>query len=274
MSMRRHRLGLSSAVLFSLTLGCGDDGPPVCPTGNCNLPGNTVVKFKFNNYPDVGFDSDTCSELSVAKVQVEMAGIEDATVTDLLEVQCSEGQATFSGLPVQNYNVIVTPKDAEGNELIKPGMGGKGMIAAAGEGARTEVTVNVQFESWARSYTGQFLYKLTWNGASCDPAAVAGTGVVSTQNVTLTVNGVPTNLLNNQSQKLDGSTDYECWPSTMMPQTVANVPWGPATLRVVGKDDADTVLGDETFDTFIGAGLFNPTLTFDTTPPPDAPSDI
>lgn len=262
--------GLSITVL---ALACGDDGPPVCPTGNCTLPGSTVVKFKFNNYPEVGFDSDTCSELGVGLVRVEVIGANDPNAYDLREVQCPEGQATFSDLPVMSYNVSVTPLDPEGNPLTKQDLPGRGMVDAAGPGNRTEVTVNVQYESWARTYTGQFLFKLTWLGASCAPN---GTGVVTQHALTLTVNGtvVAQRTMNPVDQPLDGTTDIPCVPSTGMPLTVQNVPWGPATLRVFGKDDADTVLGDHTFDTFVGAGMFNPTLTFDTPADAGVPSDI
>ena len=268
------RFAVAGVVLLvatgGLTLSCGDDGPPVCPTGNCTLPGSTVVKFKFNNYPDIGFDSDTCSELQVAMVRVEVAGL-DSEFGDLREVQCSEGQATFIDLPVQNYAVAVTPLDAGGNSLIKANAEGRGMVAAAGPGNRTEVSVNVQFESWANTYTGQFLFKLSWNGMSCDPNATLVTPQIVTQHrLTLTVQGVVVSqmTMNPAGQTLDGTTDFECVPSTAMPITVMSVPWGPATLHVIGKNDADDVLGDHTFDTFIGAGMFNPTLTFDT--PPDA----
>lgn len=248
-------------VLATCVAACSDDAVDPCPTGSCTLPGNTVVKYKFNNYPAVGFDSDTCSELGVAKVQVELVGVDDPEEYDVLVVQCPEGQATFSGLPVQNYTVAVTALDANDVPLTKSALPGRGTIAAAGPGARVETTVNVQYESWANSYTGQFLYKLTWAGVTCNPAATDMT--ITQQTLTLTVNGTVVTQMNNRGDKLDGSTDYECWPSTMPPQTVAMVPWGPATLKVVGKNDADTVLFDHTFDTFVGAGMFNPTLTFD-----------
>lgn len=268
------RFAVAGAVLVAaVALSCGDDGPPVCPTGNCTLPGSTVVKFKFNNYPELGFDSDTCSELGVAMVRVEVGGIGDPTAYDIREVQCPEGQATFSDLLVMSYDVLVTPLDAEGNAMIKDGMPGRGTVDAAGPGARTETTVNVQYESWARTYTGQFLFKLTWLGASCAPN---GTGVVTQHALTLTVNGnvVAQRTMNPADQPLDGTTDIACVPSTGMPLTVQGVPWGPATLRVFGKDDADTVLGDHTFETFVGAGMFNPTLTFDTPADAGVPSDI
>lgn len=270
----RSRLAVGGGVLaMVVALSCSDDGVNPCPTGSCDLPGNTVVKFKFNNYPELGFDSDTCSELSVAKVRVDVIGVEDPTGFDTREVQCSEGQATFSDLLIQNYNVSVTPLDIDGNPLIKTDMPGRGTVPAAGPNARTEVTVNVQYDSWVRSYTGQFLFKLTWLGAACNPAG--GTATVTQHSLTLMVNGsvVTQRTTNPVDQPLDGTVDIPCVPSTGMPLTVPNVPWGPATLHVIGKNDADEVLGDHTFDTFVGAGMFNPTLTFDT--PADAmPPDM
>lgn len=256
---------LALIVLLAIVASCGDDGPPVCPTGNCTLPGNTVVKFKFNHYPEVGFDSDTCSELSVAVVRVEVGGIEDPAVYDLREVQCPEGQATFGDLPVQNYDVLVTPLDADGNPLVSTP--GRSMVAAAGPGGRNEVTVNVQYESWVRSYTGQFLFKLNWAGAACVPGSVDPL-VVSQHRLMLTVTGsvVTQRTTNPVDQPLDGSVDIPCVPSTGMPLTVPMVPWGPGQLQVIGKNSAGDVLSDHTFDTFVGAGLFNPTVTFDTLP--------
>ena len=55
------------------------------------------------------------------------------------------------------------------------------------------------------------------------------------------------------------------------------VPFGPAELTATGIA-AEGIAFHHTFDTFIGAGISNPTLTFDVTNPPtdagvDAPMD-
>ncbi|HEY4056737.1 MAG TPA: hypothetical protein VGM39_09010 [Kofleriaceae bacterium] len=257
---------LTAAVLIagSAWVACGGDDHDVCPNG-CDLPGTTVVKWKFNNYPAVNFDSDTCSELNVSTVHVEMTGVEDPTVVQTLDKQCAEGQATFSGLPVQNYTIAVTPLDADGTSLVKNAA--TGMVAAAGENSTVTANVNVQFELWAQSYTGQFLYQLKWDGKTCATATPA----ITMQKVKLTVGGVVSTAMTSDSEKLDG-TAFPCYTNSQ-PQSAMNIPWGPATLEVTGIDGSTNEAFKKTFDTFVGAGLFNPTLTFDVTPdamPPDA----
>ncbi len=46
-------------------------------------------------------------------------------------------------------------------------------------------------------------------------------------------------------------------------QAVLGLDWGPAQLTVTGEDDSGTVLYSKTFDTFVGAGLSNPTAELD-----------
>ena len=243
----------------------GDDPPPVCPTGNCTLPGSTIVKWKFNHYPELKFDSDSCMDVQAAAVRVDVTGIDDPTFLDSLEKSCGEGQLTFIDLPLGQHTFAVTPLDLDGNPLVSAPVVVMG--AAGSPGANETREVVVPHTAWTRAYTGQFLYRLAWGGQSCAMATPA----VTQQTVTLTIGGQAVTQVNNRGDKMDGSTDYPCWPLTSeFPQSVMGLRFGPATFRVVGKDDADVVLFDTTFDTFVGAGTFNPTLTFDATavPPP------
>ena len=76
-------------------------------------------------------------------------------------------------------------------------------------------------------------------------------------------------------------TPQPCYPlEASFPQIAKSVPFGPATLTVVGMDGSGAVQFEHTFDTFVGAGISNPTITFDVPPPdagidapPDAPPD-
>lgn len=243
--------------LLGLSLSCGND-VPTCPTGSCDLPGSTVIKWKFNSYPDLNFDSDACTELAVSKVRVELVGIEDPTVVETADTNCGEAQHTFIDLPVQNYAVGVTPLDVDGNSLVT--MPAMGSTPAGTTGASVTLTVNVQFELWMRQYTGQFLYRIKWGGQTC----MAATPVVKTQIIKLTAGGSVTNLTNTMNQTLDGTENFVCYEFTeQFPQNVMNLPFGPATIEIRGVDVNSLDKFKQTFDTFIGAGNFNPTLTYD-----------
>jgi hypothetical protein len=250
---------LGGALVVSATLSCGDDGPPVCPTGDCTLPGSTVVKWKFNHFPMLNFDSDACSELNVVTVRVE-ANLADGTPVDMMEKSCGEGQLTFLGLAQGAYKFVVTPLDVDGNSLVTAPVTATGNASAPG--SSVDIAVDVNYPAWARPYTGQLLFRLKWGGMSC-PAGV------DTQTLTLTAGGTvrteSTSIDNVVFQRLDGTDPKPCQAFTAaFPQNVMGIPFGPATLLVIGKTTAGNVtVFSHTFDTFIGAGVFNPTLTYD-----------
>jgi len=92
----------------------------------------------------------------------------------------------------------------------------------------------------------------------------AATPPVKTQIIKLTAGGTVTNLVNTMNQKLDGTENYVCYEFTeQFPQNVMNLPFGPATIEIRGVDVDSHDKFKQTFDTFIGAGNFNPTLTYD-----------
>lgn len=243
-------------MTLAALVGCGDDGVDPCPNG-CDLPGSTIVKWKFNAYPELSFDSDACTEVQAANVRVEVVGVTDSTVIQSVDKACSEFQATFVDLPVQDYNVSVTPLDAAGASLV--GEPGRGMTPAGTSGAPETITVPVQYENWSRDYLGQFLYKFRWNAMTTCPVNVV------TQRTKLTVDGVVVTAMNNRGDKLDGTTTAPC-TGDMTPLNAMNVPFGPATFEISGLDGGGVVTFTETFQTFVGAGMFNPTLSFDVNP--------
>jgi len=264
--MSLRALLLTSVVSLGLS-ACGEDPPPVCPTGNCNLPGSTIVKWKFNNYPEWKFDSDACSDVGAITVLVSVVGASDSSIIDMMEKGCGEGQLTFIDLPAGTYNVAVTPLDIDGNPLV--GAAVTGTVLAGSTGANTEVTVNVPYTAWSMAYTGQFLYRLAWGGPAVSCATA--TPPVVEQTVTLTAGGIvrteTASIDNVPFQKLDGTDPKPCRAYTdQYPQNVMGLPFGPATLLVVGKDATNAVVFRTQFDTFIGAGVFNPTLSFDVLP--------
>lgn len=265
------------AAAISLVLSCGGDSkpPPVCPDGNCELPGNTVVKWMFNSYPDRGFQMDSCTDLQVSKVKVDLT---DAmgVVTSQLE-NCDNAQSTFLGLADGDYTIAITPTDSSGTAMVTAPI--TGMVTAATSGMTADVSIPVPWTAWTGSYSGTFLFRLSWGGTTCATA----TPPVKTQILKLMANGQPVHQMSNTGHKLDGSDPEPCYALTeQFPESALALPFGPATLTVEGKDDQGNMKFTRSFDTFVGAGISNPTLTFDSTlpmpdagvdAPPDAPPD-
>jgi hypothetical protein len=263
---------------FALSCGGGMDEPPVCPTGDCTLPGRTIVKYTFNHHPEMMFEGDTCLDLGAVNVRAEVTGIDDPAFHDAKELPCGQGQVSFLGLPVGNYTIAITPLDGAGLAIVKAPV--TAQAVAGVPGADTEVTINVPFDAWTGSYAGTFLFRLSWGGASCDDAAPP----IKHQVLTLTAGGtVVTTATTDKGQKLDGSDPQPCRAlseafaqfAPEMPQTQPGLPFGPATLHVIGTDASGEVRFDHEFDTFVGAAKNNPTIVFDVPapPPPDAGVD-
>jgi hypothetical protein len=85
--------------------------------------------------------------------------------------------------------------------------------------------------------------------------------------------GQVVNASTDTGQRLDGSDPWPCRPLTeQFAQFAEALPFGPASLHVVGTDATGDVRFDHEFDTFIGAAKNNPTITFDV-PSPDAGID-
>lgn len=252
--MRQGAFG--SIVLASalLTACGGDDGG--CPTDDCTLKGRTVVKWAFNSYPDRGFAMDSCVDVGATKVQVfvvdSMGGVQS------IEEDCGIAQATFSGLEPGDYGVYIMPVDGSGAPLLKEQIAG--YVAAGTRDVPTETTVNVPYDAWLGSFTGTFLFRISWSGASCDVA----TPVIKDQTIKLTVNGVTQAVVTDDGQMMNGTDKKPCKKLTdEFPQSALNVPFGPATFLIQGFDDTGTMSFGTSFDTFVGAGINNPTLTFD-----------
>jgi hypothetical protein len=257
-------------------LSCGSSLPP-CQDNNCTLPGRTTIKWTLDSYPEWLFQGDSCLDMGASTMRVDLVGIDDPTVMESsndptatppkMDPGCSDSQYIFLGLPPGNYTVSLTPLDGDGNPIVSGPT--STMVAGGQSGADTEVTVNVPYTAWTQSYTGTFLFRLSWAGMSCAMA----TPPVATQTLTMTAGGAPVTALTDTTQRLDGTDPEPCRAhEEQFSQFVQNLPFGPATLFVVGKDAAGVVRFQHQFDTFVGATRNNPTITFDV-PPPDAAVD-
>jgi cyclic lactone autoinducer peptide len=254
-----------ATVVLGAACGGGTDEPE-CPTDDCSIPGSTVVKWRFHEYPEWGFLADTCIDLGVAMVRVEAVHVDMPEIYFSAINQCGEAQQTFLRLPEGTYDIVVTPLDELGNPAVT--VSARGQVVAGVPGIPTETTINVPHTAWTRTYTGTFYFRLSWAGMACEPAAVVS------QNLKLMIGGevVDPNKRLDNGQKLDGTDDQPCRSHTdEFAQFAQELPFGPATLVVTGKDALGAMTYEHSFDTFIGAGQNNPTITFDVPAPPVPP---
>lgn len=269
------RAGAATAGLLAASaLGCTGK-PPICPDNSCSVPGVTVATYRFDHYPEWGFDSDSCTDLAIAKVHVEATDAAGAVTAQ--DVPCDYGQATFTGLAPGPYTIAITPLDAHGNSVVTAPIAGT--VTAPGPNQTVTTEIDVPYSAWTGSYTGTFLFRVSWGGASCNGAMPP----VKTQLLTLAVNGTVVGVRTDSGQQLDGSDPEACRAFTdEFPQSAKLVPFGPAQLTVVGKEASGRVAFQHAFETFVGAGISNPTLNFDLASAPadagvdapmDAPSD-
>lgn len=243
-----------SFALISVLAACGGGGSDPCATSVCGQQTRTTVKWMFDHYPERGFVMDSCTDLGVSKVAVDM--VDSAGSVTSLQADCGNGQINFSGLAEGNYTVYVTPLDAAGNGLVTTPA--PGMVTTGPVGDNHETTVNVPVESWIGPYDGSFLFRISWGGMSCE------TTDIKQQVVTLTVNGVVQNVMTDDGEMLNGADKKPCKKLTdEFPQTAKNAAFGMATLEIKGYDATDNMKYSHSFDTFVGAGISNPTLTFD-----------
>jgi hypothetical protein len=95
-----------------------------------------------------------------------------------------------------------------------------------------------------------------------------------TQKLTLMSNGQVVAAMTDSGEVLDG-TPAPCRASTeQFPQSAINLPFGPAALIVEGDDAANHPSFSRAFDVFVGAGISNPTITYDLPAPPPADAGV
>jgi hypothetical protein len=243
--------------VIALLAGCAGDGNQMCGADHCGLQGHTVVKWQFDHYPEWSFPFDSCVDFGVNKVHVDAVGDDGSMVST--EDDCGTGQVTFDGLLAQNYTMYVAPRDFGGADLIS--FPSSGTVQGGQYAADTTVTVNVPWTAWLGSYTGTFLWRLSWGGVTCADAMPMP---VVTQVLTLMVNGNAVTSLTDSGHRLDGTDPEPCRGlDDNFPQSATTVPFGPATLIVEGRDVTNHMMFHHEFDTFVGAGVTNPTITYD-----------
>jgi hypothetical protein len=242
------------ACLIALA-ACGTEDPSnPCPTGDCTLAARTTVKWTFNAYPERKFPMDSCTDFGVTRVAIDVVDADGFATSG--QDNCGNGQAVFSGLVPGDYTVFMMPLDLGGNPLL--GAPVVSHVTAADD--NRELTMNVPWDAWlgAADATGTFLFRISWGGMSCETTSIKN------QTLRLTVDGVVQNLTTDDGQALNGSDKKPCKKLTdNFPQSALGAEFGMAQFLIEGYDDTNTIMYSKTFDTFVGAGITNPTLTFD-----------
>ena len=244
------------ATTAAVSAGCGggiecgngvQEGDEQCDDGNSDQsdfcrscivysPPRTTVTWDFNKYPDRGFSGDSCNDTGVATVQVDLAGQASQSVT----TECSKRQVVFFDLVPGPYTVSVTPLASNGVSKVKAPV----TVPVMAQANNIQVDVNVPFEAWNQTYTGLFLFRVRWGMQTCSQAVPP----VVTQTLRLLVGGQAVATLTDSGQKVDGTDDKPCREFTEeRPQSVADLPFGPATIEIVGKDSVGVEKFRKTF---------------------------
>lgn len=242
--------------------GC-DDGNLV-NDDNCtnacqlNLPDtlDARVKWAFNRDAAPLFDVDSCFDMGVSRVTVE---IENTSTNEVLsgEETCGFRQVTFTDIDAGDWLARLSPLNSDDELMTTEVIQQLFTISTAD----VEVEVNIPYEKWKNDYTGTYFFRLHWGQMDVDCAAAVPP--VAKNKLTLERDGVPVMQLTEDGVRLDGTMPGDCISlDEQFPQSALMVPWGPYTFRVQGLDSAGDPQFDETFDTFVGAGLSNPEMQF------------
>jgi len=272
--------GAAISLAAVLSWSCGDGGPECgdgivegdeqCDDGNqvnndscnnaCFAPSvdttDLAIRWSFNGEAAPGFDGDTCFDIGAGMVSVELSGPAELSG----EAQCGFSRVSFLDVPAGTYDVTMRVVDLDGELLTN------GPVTAQVEVADEDVmaTVDVPFDAWKNDYTGTFFFRVTWAGGDCNDAKPT----VAEHSLLLERDGVPIGeLLTDANDPIDGSGRGDCRsvdPSIEeFPQSVLEVPFGPAEFEIVGYDPDGGEAYRERFETFVGAGFGNPELVFD-----------
>ena len=264
-------VGSVSAAAFLVSCSssdpfCGDgtrDPGEQCDDGNrnhddfCNnqcivvLPPQLTIRWEFNSDQTLGFSGDSCTDLGVFRVAVELMGPGGPYE---MQEGCALRQVVFSDLPSGDYTARLTPLGAGDTSKTSTPIEHSFSLS----GSRTE-TVVVPNTAWTSDYTGTLFFRVSWAGQDCSSA----TPSVDEQILELKVDGVTVAGTTLAGDPLDGSAPGNCQSvSAEFPQTARDVPFGRAEFTVRGRSNGDVAF-ENTFDTFIGAGPTNPEYLFD-----------
>jgi hypothetical protein len=217
---------------------------------------NTYLHWRFVATEFPGFDGETCDGIGAANVKVDVSGPKVDTQT----AKCADSQVKLEQLPAGSYTVHMTALDGAGTPLTKGGATTTFTQASENQ----DVTVDFPYADFVKKYTGgTFFFRTNWGGAErcADAAPPVVKERLRLERAGVAIGGVTVD----DHTPLDGSAVGLCRdgrPSDPS-QAVTNLDWGPAQMTVTGEDGDGHVMYRKTFDTFVGAGIANPTAVFD-----------
>jgi len=230
-------------------------------TNSCqlNLPEtlDATVKWAFNKDAAPLFDQDSCFDMGVTQVDVEIRHTSNSEAVFTASETCGFKQVTFLDIPPGDYLARVSPLDIDGE--LKTNAVIEQLFTISTQDV--EVTVNIPFDQWKDSYTGTFFFRLHWGamGVDCSAAGPA----VAKHRLKLERDGTSVSQRTDVGDRLDGTMPGNCRSlSEQFPQSVLELPWGPYVFTVQGLDSGGETQFEKTFDTFVGAGVSNPEMDF------------
>jgi hypothetical protein len=230
-----------------------DDQTDFCRNCTVFLPATTTVQWEFNKEAAPMFTGDSCIDLGVSRVEVQLTG----PVNETMDEGCSLRQVVFSDLPAGQYVASVRALNTNGDILTDAPI--EQTLSIPGS-TNQEFEVVIPYDAWTGTYTGSFYFRMRWGGQDC----AAATPPVVDHVMTLTQGGPPLSISTTDDNPLDGTPSGTCVSFIEeFPQSALDVPFGPARFRIVGLDNVGTPQFDHEFDTFIGAGVSNPEFEFD-----------
>jgi hypothetical protein len=197
--------------------------------------------------------TETCGGLGIAQVEVTVSGPKAHSE----RVDCSFGQIKIPSLPAGSYTATARAYNAAGGAISR-GMAQVAFTVGSGD---QNVTIDWPWQDFVQSYTGTFYFAILWGGA--DRCAAAMPPVVK-HRLRLERDDEVLSGTTDVGDAIDGQSTGNCRDANQtFAQAVVGLPWGPARLTVWGEDAAGQTLFRGGFDTFVGAGASNPTLSFD-----------
>jgi hypothetical protein len=224
------------------------------------------VEWEFNKSDDLGFFGDNCIDVGGETVEVHFVG---PGTDETKSAPCLDGAVKFRDMPAGMYSATVSVFDEAERLLTTAPV--PFMIIFSG-GTAEEVEVIIPPDAWLADYLGNFFFRVSFDGASCEDAVPA----VVDNILLLELDGVPYTGVTDAGHSVDGSTAVPCRSLTeATAQALLDVPFGFATMTVTGLDAGGSVVYQGSFETFVGAGITNPELRFDAPAPipPDAGVD-
>jgi cysteine-rich repeat protein len=237
-----------------------DDGNNVngdgCDNGCVDSTNDVHMVWSLIGVEYPGFE-ETCIGVGASQAEFVFSGVGEPRTE---RVQCDFTETWFQDFDDGTYTVTGTLFDATDAAITK----GQATAQFTVNGRDVDpVEIDFAFGDFTGSYTGNFYFRVWWGGVdSCDGAAPP----VTQQVLRLERDGVPIPGATDVGDPIDGSAPAPCRPANPnlgSSQKVIGIPWGPARLIIEGRDASGMAQFQESFDTFVGAGVANPEYAFD-----------